>query len=224
MKRILLPIVALLLVASPAIGQSVVGSQHDLSAALPTSDRVCVFCHTPHQPEDFGGSQITTDPLWNHELSATASYGVYDSSTFDAGPGNLNTISDIGSGEEVSNLCMSCHDGTVGVGALYNDPNIAGGLEETPTNAATLIGSIGSGNADMGTDLSNDHPINFTYDAALVAADGDLNDPSVSPISDWLFAGTLQCASCHDVHDDTNLPFLRVTNANSALCTTCHNK
>jgi predicted CXXCH cytochrome family protein len=200
-----------------------VGSDHDLSAALPTTQRVCVFCHTPHQPEAFPVvGKITTDPLWNHELSAVAAYGIYDSSTFDAGPGNLDTISDIGGGEEVSNLCMSCHDGTIGVGSLYNDPNIAVG-EETPSNSGTLIGAISS-NADMGSDLSNDHPINFTYDGVLVGQDPELADPTAAPVSGWLFGGTVQCASCHDVHDDTFLPFLRVSNVDSALCTTCHNK
>jgi len=222
MKKPMLLLALVVVLAVPAVGQSVVGSQHDLSANLPVTGRVCVFCHTPHQPEDFGGSQITTDPLWNHQLSATAAYGTYDSPTFDAGTGgaNLNTITDIGGGEEVSNLCMSCHDGTIGIGALYNDPNIAGGLEETPTNAATVM----VGNALMGIDLSNDHPVNFDYNAALVAADGELNDPTMAPISNWLFAGKMQCASCHDPHDDTNLPFLIADNAGSALCLTCHIK
>ena len=39
-----------------------------------------------------------------------------------------------------------------------------------------------------------------------------------------LFGGTVQCASCHDPHDNTNAPFLRKTNTASALCSTCHQK
>jgi predicted CXXCH cytochrome family protein len=210
-------ILALAVFAPAAHAQSVVGSPHDMSAALPVTQRVCVFCHTPHQPE--GPPQINIDPLWNHTLSLTPNYGVYGSPTFDGAA----TIADIGGGTTVSNLCMSCHDDTVGVGSLYNDPNDPGGGEEVPTNAATLISAI-SANADMGTDLSNDHPVNFTYDAALEAADGELADPTVAPVSNLLFAGTVQCASCHDPHDNTFGAFLVITNVGSQLCTTCHLK
>jgi len=213
-KTVVIIVCGTLLGAGAVTSQTVVGTEHDLSSALPTSQRVCVFCHTPHQPE--GPPQINTDPLWNHTLSTTASYGVYDSPTFDGS----STISDIGGGQTVSNLCMSCHDGTVGLGSLYNNPNLPGG-EEVPTNAGTVI----SGNANMGTDLSNDHPINFTYDTALATADGGLVDPATDPtVAGWLFAGTLQCASCHDPHDDTFHPFLRATNVQSALCIACHIK
>lgn len=213
MRKILIVLVGTLLFSGVAMAQTIVGSQHDLSAALPTSQQVCVFCHTPHQPE--GPPQVNTDPLWNHTLSVTGSYGVYGSPTLDAVP------TDIGGGTAVSNLCMSCHDGTVGLGSLYNDPNITGGAEETPTNSATIIG----GNANMGIDLSNDHPVNFTYDTALATTDGGLEDPATNAtVASWLIGGSVQCSSCHDVHDPTNLPFLRASNVNSALCTTCHTK
>jgi len=39
-----------------------------------------------------------------------------------------------------------------------------------------------------------------------------------------LFAGTMECASCHDVHDNGIAPFLRLSNDASAMCLTCHNK
>jgi len=213
MKRFFVFAAVLILAGSAGIitAQTVVGSSHDLSAALPTSQRVCVFCHTPHQPT----GQIT-DPLWNHTLSATASYGVYASATLDATP------TDIGGGSAVSNLCMSCHDGTIGLGSLYNDPNIAAAPgEETPSNSGTFM----TGNSLLGTDLTNDHPINFTYDTALATADGGLEDPATTPaVAALLSGGTVQCSSCHDPHDPTNVPFLRMSNAASALCTTCHIK
>jgi len=214
MKRFFVFAAVLILAGSAEIitAQTVVGSSHDLSAALPTSQRVCVFCHTPHQI-----TGQTTDPLLNHTLSLTPTYGVYSSPTLDATP------TDIGGGTAVSNLCMSCHDGTIGVGSLYNDPNIASG-EETPTNSAVFIGAINP-NADLGTNLTNDHPINFNYDSALATADGGLNDPASTPaVAALLSGGTVQCSSCHDPHDPTNVPFLRMSNVNSALCTTCHIK
>ena len=208
MKRAILIAAVVLFSGSAAFALTIVGSKHDLKAALPTSQQVCVFCHTPHQP----GAQ-TTDPLWNHNLSATATYQVYSSLTLNAVP------TDIGGGTAVSNLCMSCHDGTVGIGRLYNNPNISTG-EEVPTNLATIM----PGNANMGTDLTNDHPVNFAYNAALVTADGGLANPAIAPVLPLLFGGMVQCASCHDVHDPALLPFLRISNVNSQLCTTCHIK
>lgn len=215
MKKITLIVLALLLVAGAAYAQTVVGSRHDLSATGASTtfrsnnvNRVCVFCHTPHQPDS--PTFIDTDPLWNHTLSSVAGYNVYASDTLNATPTNL------GGGTTVSNLCLSCHDGTVGLGNLYNDPNEAG----TPSNSGLVI----SGNALLGTDLSNDHPVNFTFDAGLSSADGELNDPTTAAVGDLLFGGTVQCASCHDPHDSTNTPFLVMDNTNSALCTTCHIK
>jgi len=208
-RAALIMAIAILGTAAPGM-TTVVGTQHDLSAALPNTQRVCVFCHTPHQPNG-----QSTDPLWNHTLSTNPTYGVYASSTLNASP------TELGSGTTVSNLCLSCHDGTIGIGSLYNDPNSTGGAEETPSNSATMI----TGNANVGTDLTNDHPINFTYDLALANEDGELVDPSgAGAPGDWLFNGTVQCASCHDPHDDTNIPFLIATNVASAMCTTCHVK
>jgi predicted CXXCH cytochrome family protein len=35
---------------------------------------------------------------------------------------------------------------------------------------------------------------------------------------------SLECGSCHAVHDSANSPFLRYTMAGSQLCLGCHNK
>ena len=46
-------------------------------------------------------------------------------------------------------------------------------------------------------------------------------------VADLLQAGAVECASCHDVHDTVSNGaggLLVIDNANSALCTTCHNK
>jgi len=211
MKKILVLVAALVLVSTAAFAAAtVVGSAHDMRGYIAdeTSTQVCVYCHTPHQST---GNNI--DPLWNHNMSAQASYGVYASTTLNAVP------TDIGGGTGTSNLCMSCHDGTIAVNSLFKAP-----LDGT---AGTLI-SV-SGSALLGTDLSNDHPINFTYNAALATADGGLVTPNSANFVDAggtipLYAATVQCATCHAVHDPSNAPFLRVSNANSALCTACHNK
>lgn len=229
--QFLLVTAAVAVLATPAaIAQSsVLDTKHNLSSTpgadqmtdvSTDEDQVCVFCHTPHQA-------TPAAPLWNHTQSAQGSYGTYASPTLDAAD-----ISDIGAGsDDVSNLCMSCHDGAVGVNDLGNPANDTGG---NPTMGSgtelDTSGRIMAGNpTNMGTSLADDHPVNFTYDAALSAADGEL----VTPESDmWvdlahtvpLFNGKVQCASCHDPHNNTNEPFLTKTNAGSQLCFTCHTK
>jgi predicted CXXCH cytochrome family protein len=194
---------------------------HDLSAgstfgADTNSPGLCVFCHTPHQ---VGGSALDgVYPLWNHTLSANAAYGTYTSVTMNAVP------LEVGGGTTVTNLCLSCHDGTVAVQNLGNPPNAA-----TPVtvNAGGNVNAAGfiTGTANVGTDLTNDHPVNFTYDTALAGADGELYDPAVeAATAALLFGGTVQCASCHDPHDNSFPPFLAADNTDSALCVTCHVK
>jgi predicted CXXCH cytochrome family protein len=166
---------------------------------------------------------VTAAPLWNKTLSATTTYGVYASTTLNATP------AEIGGGTGVSNLCMSCHDGTVAVNNLGNTspvgtPTMGSGTELDAT------GRIGSARpANMGASLSNDHPINFTYNAALATADGDLAIPTSTMHVDAahnipLYGGQMQCGSCHNPHNNANGSFLRMSNAGSALCRTCHTK
>lgn len=223
MKRLLAITAVLALASGVAMAQTVVNSKHDLSStggADPSFlsnnvTRVCIFCHVPHQDPSASGQ----DPLWNHRLSSEASYGVYSSDTRDFTPTDIGGASAGTAG--VSNLCMSCHDGTIGLGNLYNEPNTG-----TPSNSGTLL----TGAALTGTDLTNDHPINFDYTATPTSIDPEINDPadypdSVDAAGDVpLFGGTVQCGSCHDPHDPTYTPFLVVDNTDSALCTVCHAK
>jgi predicted CXXCH cytochrome family protein len=215
----------------PVNAQTVVGTNHDLSTGSPGAttnvNRVCVFCHTPHQ----AAAAFGQPPLWNHTLSGTAAYGIYDvnvSPTMDAVPVDIGGAA-VGSAS-VSNLCMSCHDGTVAVQSLYNAPNEAPILDNPANitvNAGGNVDAAGliTGNPNVGIDLTNDHPVNFTYDTALAGTDGGLNDPATTPaVAALLFGGTVQCASCHDPHDNTNGAFLVMSNVASALCVTCHTK
>lgn len=227
--RWLLGVVAVLAAGSlVSFGQAnLVDTKHNLSSTVGTDqitdkstneDQLCVFCHTPHQASPAA-------PLWNHTLASTASYGTYGSSTLDA-----TDIADIGGGTDISNLCMSCHDGSVGVNDLGNPANDTGA---NPTmGSGTELDATGkilaARTANMGTDLSDDHPINFTY-SIVAGADPEINAAASANFVDaanlvGLFSGKVQCASCHDPHDNTNVPFLVKSNAGSGLCTTCHAK
>ncbi len=183
---------------------TILASKHDLSASGPGTIKataesdVCGFCHTPHR-----GTGET--PLWNHAMS-TASYIPYSSSTIRA---------TIGQPTGSSKLCLSCHDGTVALGMVASRASaiqMQGGVTTMPP---------GPGN--LGTDLSDDHPISFRYDSALVAANGQLRDPSA--LTDKVRLDhdqQLQCTSCHDPHDNRFGKFLVKDNSASALCVECH--
>lgn len=186
-----------LLMSTGAAGQ-ITGSAHDFSATTWGGGEICLACHTPHNANGALGA-----PLWNHQ-STTASFTTYTSSTIQA---------TMGQPSGTSKLCLSCHDGTV---ALDNY-----GGRTTGTNFIT------SANGDsLGLNLSNDHPVSFTYNAALVTADGGLADPTVAPVLPLLFGGQVECASCHDVHKGPGSAgkLLVMSNAASALCKTCHTK
>ena len=183
--------------------QDVVNTVHNLSTSGPgtfkslTVDAVCVFCHTPHGSTGDG-------PLWNHTMSGQTYtlYGSGGSTTLDAVPGQPTGK---------SRLCLACHDGTVALGALVNPPT---GV--TMDLGATLL----TGRANVTTDLADDHPISFIYDNNLAIADGELANPGAITLP--LESGALQCTSCHDPHEATTKPFLRMNTVNAALCTTCH--
>nr|WP_242521788.1 cytochrome c3 family protein [Motiliproteus sp. SC1-56] len=181
------------------------------------TDEICVFCHTPHGATVQAGVQA---PLWNRRFS-TASYATYSSTsiqaTIDATPGGA------------SKLCLSCHDGTLAIGALANMPGQdvgSGSLSMQGTDAGgTMPGDPASGySRDLGIDLSNDHPISLTYNRDLALADGELYNPESTTPGQGLqvgirslgggvpqqprfplegsqpSSGKLQCTSCHDPH------------------------
>jgi predicted CXXCH cytochrome family protein len=184
------------LVLATQAGAGILGTKHDFSAAGYGSTQLCIFCHAPHNAQT-----IPEAPLWNHQ-STTATYTLY------SGPGTMNAT--VGQPGAVSKLCMSCHDGTVAIGNF--------GTITSDTHYVT-------GKSLLGTNLSNDHPIGFTYDAALVSADPGLVSPATVVTAGLpLFSSKMECSTCHGVHDNTNAPFLRKTNASSALCLTCHIK
>lgn len=194
----------LVMLAPMVFGQGITGSSHDFSGETwNSSGRICVVCHTPHNAD----ASVNNSPLWNHETT-TATFTLYSTATLDATPGQP---------DESAKLCLSCHDGTV---ALDNY-----GGTTTGTDFIT-------GNALLGSDLANDHPVSFTYNTALATSDGELFDPSTANSGlggtiddDMLLAGKMQCASCHDVHNTSGVSkMLRKGNSASALCFTCHDK
>jgi len=200
---LLLLVGTLLLQATPARAV-LANTKHNLSVSGPGAVRAtsetqtCVFCHAPH-------NSSPNAPLWNRRNPA-GSYTPYASSTAQANAGQPTGA---------SLNCLSCHDGTIALGEVLSRSQkitMAGGT------------NMPAGNSNLGTDLSDDHPISINYNASLAAAHGgELADPSTLTGKVKLDAsGQLQCTSCHDPHDDTNGKFLVMSNQSSALCQMCH--
>jgi predicted CXXCH cytochrome family protein len=209
---------------------SVVGSKHDISYSGfdPYSDQVCAFCHTPHT-----ANPTVPAPLWNRQTDVAKPYTLYSCATMNTVPGAPNST--------ISIACLSCHDGTISYFTSFNGYSVndkhelvnapgPGGIPDMSSYPncerchADIFGT-GQPMVSVGTNLADDHPISMTYPTA--AQDPFFNlPPDLS--KGWpnvpLFAGRVECPTCHKVHDPDNVPFLRVPNTASQLCITCHLK
>ena len=201
-------------------------SPYDIKAA--NESRLCVFCHTPHNAES------TQAPLWGHE-ETTATFTVV-SSAHTGGPAEGNSQP-----TGISKKCLSCHDGTISIGALLNGQTIAmtgSTLDPDGSMSSTTPGYLG-------TNLRNTHfhPISFIYEVAAAAANTDAPGTFVTPISAYNKKtmldryGKVQCHTCHNPHNDggtstligraaDNDPLWRkdldCNGDNASVCGACH--
>lgn len=186
----------------------IAGSAHDLRGLGPdfpaANGEICVVCHAPHNNQNTAG-----ELLWNRG-SQTVAFTTYSSATLDGGLGGRGTAAPQPSG--VSLQCLGCHDGTLAVDAYGQ------------VSGTTVIDTINS-EADLGTNLANDHPISIPI---VGDTDGDINESPAGPNGPLpLFAGNIECGTCHDVHneDTAGSKLLYIDNSvDSALCQECHQK
>ncbi|MHB8843920.1 MAG: cytochrome c3 family protein [Nitrospirota bacterium] len=241
-------------VATYADAGTIIGSKHDFSDANAATtpfagvwevpgaggfplviDEVCVFCHTPHG-SSMSVPGMTNPPLWNRTNSPSPvvptaySYSMYSSATMSA------TVSSSPTG--ISMMCMSCHDGvtSIAVGVMMNAPG-SGNPAVTPNGISGngAMGDVYNGSAFLGwgpnlgeavpgtpstINLSNDHPISFDWPTKP----GIRTAPTNSSLRRFGAGNRVECATCHVVHDPTNVPFLAMSNAGSAMCIACHDK
>ena len=132
------------------------------------------------------------------------------------------------------------------------DPTPALGCLVCHSSAAGFVGAGATDFTvfALGTDLSNDHPIGVPYRGLTAATDYNATTGTTSKLkffdtdtdsradkNEVRFYDTgdgfeVECASCHDPHgvpvgalgSKFNATFLRISNAASALCLTCHTK
>ena len=151
-----------------------------------TTTEICVFCHTPH----FG--RVDTAPLWNRGSSATGyvAYGTTVGGTAITSVGGsslaclschdgVTTLDNIinkpgkGSRTNGTGADMGWVFGEIGTGDTIGDTTAGGDTPGGATKGASRL-NIGADNAGSrnvaAVDLSNDHPINVTYNAGTAAS------------------------------------------------------
>lgn len=162
----------------------------------------CQYCHAPHS------AQGDIKPLWSQKLSAVTNYTLYSD------PSMVNVVQEPMLGS-ASNLCLSCHDGTVAPG------------QTSPYGTVKMSGSMNSQDV-FGTNLQSMHPFNFKLPLQSapnllpsLTSGGVTGNPAVKLIN-----GNVQCTTCHEPHVESIDPvagdFLVMNNASSALCLACH--
>lgn len=212
--RVVLTLVSgiLSILAYPATA-GIQGSVHDFSAYFWSGGQICDICHAPHGTG--GGTQA---PLWNHAITST-NFTLYSSGTLWETPVQPEPGS-------ISRLCLSCHDGTIAIDSFGSNMG------------STFMDDINP-NANMGTDLSNDHPVgilwnhqgdeqrNCTACHDVMSLNMNVKNVKFYPVPNdpGLPNFRLECGTCHDVHNAGTEPkLLRVTMTGSALCQQCHGK
>ncbi len=236
MKKVLILTVAMILVLSGMAFAGVVGSKHDMttngtsifangtisgSNTSGTTSQVCIFCHHPHKT---GVGVTKAKALWNRN-DPTGPYDLYDAPKGTEGTGGV--LGGDGTDAHYSRICLSCHDSNEAVNVVSRTPpGISGGA---------TISSIGADSqANIGGDantLQNDHPVDMDYTSIQAAYTADFNATSATDVvaDIWkLYNGTVQCATCHDPHNDTptdGVQFIRGDGTElvlSKMCTDCH--
>lgn len=237
-------VIGLLLAGSVSVWGAVQNTKHDLSAiawdgagdVTEDNGELCVYCHTPHA----ANTAFTGAPIWN-KATPSGTFTLYGTTVAGTTAGNAGSLN------APSMACLSCHDGASAVNSVVNAPGSGLGDGFIGTSAVDITNAVLSTSTatNIGTDLTNDHPVSIEY---AYNADPTINPAGLkakdTTLTGWTGAGTIQdllrttggvdyveCGSCHDPHDGadtsasaTEVAFLRISNAGSALCMGCHDK
>ncbi len=199
---------AALVLVTTAAQAAITGSAHDFSGAGYGTDEICIFCHSVHNAKQEGA--VTIAPLWYHKMS-TASYTTYTSPSL-----KQTALQPRGP----SKLCLSCHDGSVAIDSFGN---------KSGTNLVT-------GSANIGTNLSDDHPISIKWKHSTFKVNPNCSDCHGGVMHSFTYSGLpfygtagnmyLECGSCHEPHNKfPQYPkMLRKALAGSYICLFCHGK
>jgi predicted CXXCH cytochrome family protein len=209
-----------------AFAAGIVTSKHNLSTTgsgvhSTTQTQICIFCHSPHS--GMGGT------LWNRLPPDVdpATYTLYNSSNTlspAAKAGKINSASR-------SMLCMTCHGGTVEEIGAHVVNKAGDPMTMVDTNGTwTTSGVLWDGKSPV------NHPIGFSYSLAQSQDSANLRPIAQvnatlggsgsiffsSNATGTIYQDSMECATCHMVHDPANSAFLRIDNTGNALCLACH--
>lgn len=225
-------------------------TKHNLTGASVSMDRrssassqICVFCHTP-----FGGEPQVVLPLWSRNQDAEA-YKTYNSLGTSGQEGAAAPIGSVSitclschDGVQARNVMINSNRGTeastvatvgrsdasdhpfgipYGGGAISrNGPPLMPG-----TYSSELMKDKTFSSAQM--TLLNGQPVWWVDTALGSLGVRDKTDLQLYTRVDSLFADSpapfVECASCHDPHSAADM-FMRVSNKESVVCQSCHNK
>ena len=158
-------------------------SPHELSNPDFKASGLCITCHLP---ED--SVSQTKIPLWN-PAGANQTFISYNTA---------------GLAIDMSQKCISCHDGLNGIDRFGNL------IGSTNLNANTFA---------VRNTLHNNHPVSIPYTVKV----GKFRD-IIGSTEVKLFNGKVECVTCHHPHLAHNKKHLRSSNTKSSLCLTCHDK
>ena len=243
-----------------------------IAAYNPNATQVCIFCHTPHNPSistPLWNKALVNAPNVNsyqlYTSSPSLTQHVKTTSKITAKSESLLCLS-CHDGKTAINAMHSMND-SQGSDGTYQGEYMLDLFQGDGSPNPFSLGDIGSGIAytsnigasrdattglisiaDTGTDLTDDHPIGFTYPQVVAA--NKFNDVVTAEGRGVRFFGPekrLECSSCHNPHvfygygrvgaDRKKLdipgtlpkhldrfPFLVRDNNGSALCLACHIK
>lgn len=236
---------ACVLFGGNALAQGIDNSPHDLDALRGDDNgEICVYCHTPH------GARLDIDaPLWN-KPGGTATYTSYDSSTLD---GTILAVGSVSvacltchDGTQAMDAILNMPGAGMGSGAT-GTTNMSG----TPV---PVLGTDLSDDHPIGIQYGGFDPGTGQIDADFLNDTNGLQTAVINGLDRWWVdtEGTpngtrektdmilytrdnggndepfVECATCHDPHlgngTATEVNFMRISNANSAVCLACHVK
>lgn len=195
--------ISLLLFSSTNGWAKLADSAHDFTKMGWNGSESCVACHIP---QNSGSAQKSQ--RWNLGLKSNV-FNLYAKPDRHGQPGGS------------SKLCLSCHDGVQG----------------SDTYARTNLNKdyYKVGKASSSVRLGLDHPVSIPYNhkvtslkdakKAMVTIGLQRNKTKTGSIQRTLLTeNTIQCSSCHDVHNNYTAaePLLVVTPKSGKLCRSCH--
>ncbi len=191
----------------------------DMVGRIRDYGEVCTYCHAPHGGPSWGASPRA--PLWNRNRP-NASYRMPEH--------NAQNMFQDPSPSDRARVCLSCHDGTIGLDNIVNRPNTYGGPGPANQTIDSCEGCHSGGNPDGGIDwdgvwfrddMRKQHPVSVVYDPSRRPGEFQAGlGGSVGPLP--LYNGKVECQTCHEPHSQQFKFFLRISNVGNSMCLVCH--